>query len=201
MRHFARQSTFTRRLPVTRRAGQTLVGFLVVLVIIGILAAIIVPRVAGRHHQPGQPLTPRERSYQTACGVYEGQINQAIMMYRMDHSEQNPPSLDALSTYGVTNDMIHSPDCIFQYDPSTGIARNAAEGAQGYHGIVNPTSPEQIDQSNGTSPNAPQPGHGRRWQGQQPGGNDNQIQLPGGLHMPNPSGGMGSASGGDDSDQ
>lgn len=206
------QSPNTHRLAKAhthKRAGQTLVGLLVVLVIIAILAAIIFPNIAARHHKAGQPLTPRERGYQAACGIYEAQINQAVMMYKQDNDGRNPPSLEALKPYGVTNDMVNSPDCVFQYDPATGVARNAAEGALGDHGVVNPTSPDQLAQPNGSPAGAARPSgppvigapppQPRTEQNRQraPGGS-NEIQLPGGLHMPNPNGNM---SGYDDNSQ
>jgi competence protein ComGC len=193
------------------QAGQTLVGLLVVLVIIAILAVIMVPQIAGRHHEKGQPLTPRERGYQAACGIYESQINQSIMMYRQDHNS-NPPSLDALKRYGLTDDMIHSPDCVFQYDPQTGIAKNAAEGAQGVGGVVNPTGQEQFrpgqpaqDTSQPAAPyashsiappGAAQPaGRGALSVGPGPsGGRGGGTPLPGGLHLPNMNNGMGGSS-------
>ncbi|HEX5323516.1 MAG TPA: prepilin-type N-terminal cleavage/methylation domain-containing protein [Capsulimonadaceae bacterium] len=203
-----RPSTFGKQ---PQQLGQTLIGLLVVIAIIGILAVIMIPKIAGRHHSPGQPLTPRERGYQAACGAYEAQINQAIMMYRDDHNH-NPPSLDALKRYGLTDEMIHAPDCVFLYDPQTGIARNAAEGAQGVGGVVNPTSPEQLESGAGSSSAASQPQSSSPYgahtiappgsmqprqrgnsmsppdSGAQAGG---QTQLPGGLHMPNVGGGMG----------
>lgn len=207
MRHSQKPQTATNS---QAHSGQTLVGLLVALVIIAILAAILIPGIAARHHKPGQPLTPRERGYQAACGIYEAQINQAIMMYKQDNNNQNPPSLDALKPYGVTDDIIHAPDCVFQYDPSTGVARNEAEGAFGNQGVVNPTSPEQIEQTTGSptgnarpsgppviAPYTPQPRTNQSNQNA-PAGSNGQIQLPGGLHMPNPSGGMG---GDDDSGQ
>ena len=194
------------------QAGQTLVGLLVVIVIIGVLALIMVPQIAGRHHGKGQQLTPRERGYQSACGIYEAQINQSIMMYRQDHNS-NPPSLDALKRYGLTDDMIHSPDCVFQYDPQTGIAKNAAEGAQGVGGVVNPTGQEQFRSgqpaqapapaASGYSshtiapPGAAQPaGRGALSVGPGASGGKGGTPLPGGLHLPNMNNGMG----GDSSD-
>jgi hypothetical protein len=161
----------------------------------------MVPKIAGRHHEAGQPLTPRERGYQAACGIYEAQINQAIMMYREDHNH-NPPSLDALKKYGLTDDMIHAPDCVFQYDPQTGVARNAAEGAQGVGGVVNPTSPEQLghgtalqtapaaspDMSHTIAPPGaamPSRQQGPRGGANSPSSNNGQTPLPGGLHIPN----------------
>jgi len=192
------------------RAGQTLIGLLVALAIIAILAAIIIPPIAARHHQKGQALTPTERGYQAACGIYEAQINQAIMMYRQDHNS-NPPSLDALKKYGLTDDMIHAPDCVFQYDPATGVAKNAAEGAQGVAGVVNPTSPEQLERGSQASQPAastPNTSHSimppsatpatRGNTGASPGPRRGGSNLPGGLHMPNIGGGMGAGS---DSDQ
>jgi len=102
-----------------------LVEMLVVILIIGILAVILIPRLTGGK----DPVTgkkapaPRERARQVQGAEYIGQLNQAILMYRQDYEDMNPPTLYSLvGTYGVTPEMILDPNTRqpLPYDPRTG---------------------------------------------------------------------------------
>lgn len=59
-----------------KRRGFTLVEVLVVVVILGLLAALVVPRVVGRG----------EEAKRTAAAVQIREIEQALEMYRLDSS-------------------------------------------------------------------------------------------------------------------
>ncbi|WP_367340366.1 type II secretion system major pseudopilin GspG [Aminivibrio sp.] len=59
-----------------KRKGFTLVEVLVVVVILGLLAALVVPRVVGRG----------EEAKRTAAAVQIREIEQALEMYRLDSS-------------------------------------------------------------------------------------------------------------------
>ena len=59
-----------------KRRGFTLVEVLVVVVILGLLAALVVPRVVGRG----------EEAKRTAASVQIREIEQALEMYRLDSS-------------------------------------------------------------------------------------------------------------------
>lgn len=59
-----------------KRKGFTLVEVLVVVVILGLLAALVVPRVVGRG----------EEAKRTAASVQIREIEQALEMYRLDSS-------------------------------------------------------------------------------------------------------------------
>ena len=109
--------------------GWGLVEMLVVILIIAVLAALTLPRLLGGHDpKTGKKIVaPKERAQQVVGVEYTQQINQAILMYKTDHEEQNPPTLADLKTYGVTSDMIldpvtHQP---LAYDPHTGRVGNS----------------------------------------------------------------------------
>jgi competence protein ComGC len=111
------------------RYGQwTLIGLLVTITIIIILAAVYIPRIAARHSAPGEARTPTERAYGAACSIYEGQINQAVMMYKQDNDNQAPQSLDDLKKYGVTDDIVHADGCYFVMNPHSGYVQDVGGG-------------------------------------------------------------------------
>lgn len=66
--------------------GFTLVELLVVMAIIGILVGFLAPAT----------MRMRENGRRSKCSNNLRQIGQAIELYRVDHAEQYPPSLDAL---------------------------------------------------------------------------------------------------------
>jgi len=106
--------------PLRVRGQWSLIGLLLAMAVVMILAAIYMPRVAVTHSKPGEPRTPIERGYGTACSEYTGQFNQALTMYKMDHDDHPPTDILELKKYGVTDDMIHSNGCYFIMDPNTG---------------------------------------------------------------------------------
>src|SRR5438045_3416575 len=107
-----------------RRQGFGLIELLVVVLIMVILAAVLLPHyLSGSKDKNGNHVpAPRERAKQAAGSEYIGQINQAILMYRGDHDEQNPPNLQALKSYGVMDEMIVDQNTKqpLAYDPRTG---------------------------------------------------------------------------------
>jgi len=133
--------------------GQaTLIGLLVVILIIGILAASYYPRIAASHSAPGQPATPVERAKGADCGLYVSQINEALAMYKDANDDKSPATLNDLKPYGVTDDIINAPGCTFREDPQTGEVRDYGKG-QGSIATVNPdgtlnTSGQQYPASN-----------------------------------------------------
>lgn len=118
------------RLLSRRRASAfSLIEMLVVVAIIAILASILLPRLltGGKDANGKKVAAPRERAQQAAGVEYIGQINQAIAMYKMDHEDQNPPNLQELKAYKVTDDMLldpvtHKP---LAYDPQSGRVGNS----------------------------------------------------------------------------
>jgi prepilin-type N-terminal cleavage/methylation domain-containing protein len=107
-----------------RQKVFTLIEILVVIVIIGILATIIIPRLTrgGKDASGKRVLAPREKAVQVGTISYVSQIQQAIMMYKMDNDERLPGSLQELKRYGVTEEMLidgvsKQP---LQYNPQTG---------------------------------------------------------------------------------
>lgn len=107
-----------------RNSGFGLIEIMVVMLIIMILAAFLLPRYLGGT----DPLTkkkvasPRDRARQVATVEYTSQINQAILLYQQDHDGENPPNLEALKAYGVTDSMIKDQVTgkPLAYDPQTG---------------------------------------------------------------------------------
>ena len=107
-----------------RRRAFSLIEILVVIVIIGILAAIVIPRLTGGGKDAsGKPtLAPKQRAQQVGTISYVSQIQQAITMYKMDNEERLPANLQELKRYGVTDEMLI--DSVskqpLQYNPQTG---------------------------------------------------------------------------------
>jgi competence protein ComGC len=91
------------------RAGSLVEVLLVCGLLVG-LAAFMYPRVisAGKSDK-NKGLAPTQRARQTEGIAYVKQIRDAIQMYRTDHNEQNPPSLQDLKPYGVTDAMMVDP--------------------------------------------------------------------------------------------
>ncbi len=113
------------------RQGFTLVGTLITIAIMAILAVFVVRYVTGGGgvDKAGRKVpTPTQRARITAGNEYIGQIQQAITMYKMDHDEQLPPSLNDLKPYGVTDQMMLDPNtkAPLNYDPATGVVSQSA---------------------------------------------------------------------------
>ncbi|GAB4454622.1 MAG: hypothetical protein OHK0029_09460 [Armatimonadaceae bacterium] len=100
-----------------------------------VLAAVLLPRYLGGKDPITQQkvASPRERAKQVEGVAYLAQINQAISMYRMDNDGANPPNLQALRTYGVTDSMISDPASgrPLPYDPATGRVGTGRGGGGG----------------------------------------------------------------------
>jgi prepilin-type N-terminal cleavage/methylation domain-containing protein len=105
-------------------AGFSLIEVLVVVVLLLLVSAFLLNRYAGLGGNAGEKkvATPKQRARQVEGVTYRLQINQAMTMYREDHEGQNPPSLEALKTYGVTDEMLVDPVTRqpLPYDPATG---------------------------------------------------------------------------------
>ncbi len=129
------------------RQGQwSLVGSLVALALLIGLAAALIPRMLTPKAQNGTGATPIERGQGAACTEYKLQIDQAVSMYKMDHDNQPPPTLDDLkgAKYGVTDDILHAPGCAFSI--SNGVVTETG------HGMAVPVMPAR---SAPVNPNAP----------------------------------------------
>ena len=111
------------------RQAFSLIELLVTVVIILLLMAFILPRYFGGKTAAGRRIAaPRERAEAVAGVSYFQQINMAISMYRESNDGQNPPDLNALKKYGVTDEMLvdqvtRQP---LTYDPQTGMVSSPA---------------------------------------------------------------------------
>lgn len=92
-----------------RRAGFTLIDLMIVIVILGVLAAIVLPLVS--HHL--------DTAQQAAAEATLNAVEKSIEMYWMQNNEY-PTSLDALTFQ--TDKALNLPDGYsFDYDETTGM--------------------------------------------------------------------------------
>ena len=143
----------TRANRAHQRGQASLIGMLITLAIILVLAATLYPQIAARHSEPGGTATPTERSYGTACAEYESQMNQAVFMYKGDHEDHAPRSLEQLKPYGVSDDMIHAEGCYFQIDPASGHVSDVGHGK--YVPVNPPASAMYRGRATGFHPDGP----------------------------------------------
>jgi flagellin-like protein len=181
----------------TQRGQASLIGLLITLAIIMILAAVYYPQIAADHSEPGQGATPRERAYGAACSEYESQLNQAVFMYKNDHDDHPPRSLEELKAYGVTDDQIHAQGCYFQIDPASGHVSDVGQGkyvpvnppasaiykgrATGFH----PDQPSQAPPAPAPSYTPIPPPSAAPSDPAAPGGGGGSTIGPGGVRIPN----------------
>ncbi|HEY3329808.1 MAG TPA: type II secretion system protein [Capsulimonadaceae bacterium] len=164
-----------------RRAGQAIIGLLIAMAILVAVGAAMMGKFGGVYQ------TSIDKTNITVCGEYTSQIRQAISMYKQDNEGKNPPSLAALSKYGVINEMFNSPGCVYGYDPTSGEVTppNSRPGAP-------PAAPSTQTGSGATpapaaSPNAaPAPSTGPRGPGGLP---STTVSGPGGMPIRVPTGG------------
>jgi hypothetical protein len=124
----------------TIQGSWSLIGLLVVAVLIGLVAYIVLGNYLKVAHQRVSPATGAAGGLAPVEGADEGetpidvakdehcrnmldQIRKAIQMAAaMSTDEGPPPSLQALSSQGITSDMLSCPvgKEPYQYDPRTG---------------------------------------------------------------------------------
>jgi hypothetical protein len=60
-----------------------------------------------------------DRTDQSVCEQYLGQLNQAVQLYKVDHDGQNPPNLETvIKQSGLPASELQN--CTYQYNPQTG---------------------------------------------------------------------------------
>lgn len=100
----------------TRRTGFTLVEILIVVIILGILAAIVIPQFTNASQDA------RKNSLVSQLQTLRSQIE----LYKLQHLDQNPPGLDTLGSTGgatawaemiVKTDVDHTPNTAGLFGP------------------------------------------------------------------------------------
>jgi hypothetical protein len=60
-----------------------------------------------------------DKAEDAPCDLYLGQLQQAVVMYRQDHEDQNPPDIEAvIKASGLPKSEL--VNCKYTYDPATG---------------------------------------------------------------------------------
>ncbi|MCB9848939.1 MAG: prepilin-type N-terminal cleavage/methylation domain-containing protein [Phycisphaeraceae bacterium] len=98
-----------RRFNVRGRQGFTLIDLMIVIVILGVLAAIVLPLVS--HHL--------DNAQQTAAQATLNSVEKAVEMYRVQNNAF-PGTLDDL-TFQTNKQMKLPPGYSFLYDNTTGV--------------------------------------------------------------------------------
>ncbi|MDR3707740.1 MAG: hypothetical protein P4L33_05540 [Capsulimonadaceae bacterium] len=185
--------------------GQALIGLIIA---IAIIITITAAMWGGMHK--GVYGGAMDRANATMCISYTEQIRAAIMQYKSDYDGKNPPSLDALSKYGVVAEMYNTPGCVYQYDPNTGIltapdnmrpgapggvAAGDGEGGHRHHHQADSTGGDQgtAAPANQTAPAAAPPAAPPAPAGGLP---TTSVQGPGGMSIRVPTGAGGGGMGG-----
>jgi prepilin-type N-terminal cleavage/methylation domain-containing protein len=130
-----KQRTPLRPLPSTQNSGFTIVELLIVIVIIGILAAITIVAYNGI----------QERARVNAVTSALKQAQKKLSLYQVDNPDQYPAAagtdgMDNLNTLGITN----SGSTSYQYSSSTGTyCLTATTGSTSYKLSNTATTPTQ----------------------------------------------------------
>jgi hypothetical protein len=134
-----------------RRAQQTgqalILSLLVVIVIISICGGILYPKLAGRNEYDGNgnvqgAATPIDQAYDASCTIYMQQVSAAAVQYRQDHNAP-PPDLESLKPYGVTEDIINTPNCNFGLPKQRSYGSAAPAATPGVAVIPTPSAAAQ----------------------------------------------------------
>jgi prepilin-type N-terminal cleavage/methylation domain-containing protein len=105
------------------RRAFSLVEMLVVIAVIGVLAAVILPRYIGGRTKDGKAASPMARARGTECIANIRSVRQGIEAARIGEAEEKFPA--SLTELKLPSSVLNCAEgkVAYVYDPQTGVVR------------------------------------------------------------------------------